>query len=165
MSAYAYVSTVASDAGSDLVNKLNDLYEQQNYRSTAIGSDRLKLESELISLYQECRTSNWDGEGSLPVSLQTCDVALRFIRSLPTDVQMPSVSCAPDGSIEFDWMRTRGRILSVSVHNSDRLAFAWLNGNERGHGVVRFNGREIPQHLLSTIRDVYEIGHARFRFT
>lgn len=156
----AYVSTVASNEGAD-VSAMFAQFEKHLKHSTAVESNRSPLDSELRSLFAECNTPDWDSDGALPVSRRTLSVAMRLVGVLPKSVPLPEVSCAVDGSIVFDWMPTQGRMISVSIHESDRLAFAWLNGTDRGHAVARFNGADIPTIIMSTIQSILEGDNAR----
>ncbi len=52
-------------------------------------------------------------------------------------------------------------MVSLSVHGRGRVAYAWLDGTDKGHGVARFNGKELPEVLLSVIRSVTD--GSRFR--
>lgn len=148
------VSTVASEAGSDIMRLLHNLAEQQRTSSTASDSERLLLESQLYALFSECNVAGWDDEGALPVSVATFANARRFVRALPIGLPTPGVSCSPDGSFEFDWMPMRGRVLAVGVHPTNRLSVAWLNGNDRGHAVMRFDGVELPLQLVQLIKAI-----------
>lgn len=148
------VSTVDSEAGLDIMQQLHNLSEQLRTRSTASDSERLLLESELYSLFSECNVAGWDEEGAKPVSVATFSNATRFVRALPIGLPTPGVSCSPDGFFEFDWMPMRGRVLAVGVHPTNRLSVAWLNGNDRGHAVMRFDGVELPLQLVQLIKAI-----------
>lgn len=76
------------------------------------------------------------------------------VRALPDDVPLPDVAVDPDGSISFDWISSRTRVFSLSVGESSRVAFAWIDGTDRGHGVARFERDVIPSRVLAGIREV-----------
>lgn len=82
-------------------------------------------------------------------------IASRFVQALPHKLPLPQVAIDPDGSISLDWMPSRTRAFSISVDDSDRLAFAWMNGSDRGHGVVRI-GHSIPASLLSQLVELID---------
>lgn len=73
--------------------------------------------------------------------------AVRVISALPDMLPLPEIGIDPDGAISLDWMPTRFRMFSISVSDSERLAYAWLNGTDRGHGVVRLEGGQLPRSL------------------
>lgn len=82
-------------------------------------------------------------------------LAERFVRVLPAAFPMPEFSMDPDGSISLDWIPSRARIFSVSVSQNSRLAFAWVDGTDRGHAVARFDGQQIPKRVLEGIASIY----------
>ena len=73
--------------------------------------------------------------------------ALCVMRALPNVLPFPDIAIDPDGAISLDWMPTRLRMFSISVSDSDRLAYAWLNGADRGHGVVSLVDGQLPGSL------------------
>jgi len=49
-------------------------------------------------------------------------------------------------------MPSRYAMLSVSfAGTSNRLAYAWLDGTDRGNGVVRFDRENVPRRLMEAI--------------
>jgi hypothetical protein len=109
---------------------------------------------ELQQMAMEYSDKDWDGNDELPISYKSLHNAVAFIRALPDGVPVPEVAPEPDGAISLDWIRSRHRIFSISVGNSDRLAFAWLDGTDKGHGVARFDGFTIPPRVLELIESV-----------
>jgi hypothetical protein len=90
--------------------------------------------------------------------------AEQFLRALPADVSVPEFSVDPDGAIAFDWLQSRNRMVSVSISHSERIAYAWLDGSDKGHGVARFRDSGIPTILLSLIRTIVNSNeHASLR--
>jgi hypothetical protein len=117
--------------------------------------------SEIVAAAAEHSDPDWNGEGADPVSLLARDRATALIRALPRALPMPEVAPEPDGSLSLDWIHTRSRMVSVSVGVTDRLAFAWIDGTDRGHAVERFDGDRIPSLILDRIR--HTMGHASIR--
>lgn len=74
-----------------------------------------------------------------------------FLRALPDGLPMPEFASEPDGSISLDWIQSRTRVLSLSVGRGDRLAYAWIDGADRGHGAARFDGSSVPARILEEI--------------
>jgi len=35
---------------------------------------------------------------------------------------------------------------------NDRLAYAWLDGTDKGHAVARFDGERVPDRILEGIK-------------
>ena len=77
-----------------------------------------------------------------------------MIRALPPGVPLPEVAPEPDGAISLDWIRSRNNLFSLTVGSGDRLAFAWLDGSDTGHGVVRFDGQVVPKRILQGIDEI-----------
>jgi len=149
----AYVSTVASSEGASITAKFA-LFEMQRKKSTAIESNRSPLDSELMSLFAECSKPDWDGYGAKAVSRYTLSIAMKFVSVLPTSIQLPEISAEPDGAIAFDWIVSKNRMLSVSVGQNDRLAYAWLEGTDSGRGVSRFGMGVFPVMLKTIIEQI-----------
>lgn len=96
------------------------------------------------------------------VSTAAVHSAMRLIRSLPNDVPIPEVAVDPDGEISLNWMPARARVFSISVGDSDRMAYALLDGSDRAHGVFRFAGT-IPAVQLLQLRSLNVDTHAAVR--
>lgn len=122
--------------------------------SRALFGEKSAAIARLADLAADCSEAGWDGDDAMPLNPVAVIRAQDLIRILPEDVPMPSFAAEPDGSVSVDWMVSPFQLLSVSVSATDRLAFAWLDGTDRGHGAARFDGDEVPRHLLSAIREV-----------
>lgn len=123
------------------------------HSQTLFGTKR-EVISELFAVADECSTENWDGEGASAMEPWAVQTAERFIRVLPDGLPMPEITPEPDGSVGLDWSLAPSRVFSVSFGNSLRLAYAWLDGTDRGHAVARFDGETIPRRILDGIREL-----------
>ncbi len=103
----------------------------------------------------ECSTPDWDGYRALPVNPAALERAETLLRSLPDDLLLPDFSIEPDGDISFDWLPTRTRSFSLSIGNSDRVAYAWVDGTDRGHAVARTGSGEVPTRILNELKRIY----------
>jgi hypothetical protein len=130
-------------------------------QSIALFGPQTACISEILTVVAEHSRPDWNREGADPVSLLATDRAVAFIRALPRGFAMPEAAPDTDGSISLDWIDGRRRMLSVSVGVTDRLAFAWIDGTDRGHAVERFDGDRIPSLILDRIR--HTMGHASIR--
>ena len=110
--------------------------------------------SRLHELANECEAPGWDGAGAAAVEPQALRNAEDFLRALPPGVPLPEIAAEPDGSISFDWIQSRHRLFSLSVGSRHRLAYAWLDGTDRGHGVDGFDGTSVPPRVLFGIQSV-----------
>jgi hypothetical protein len=126
-------------------------------------SPLLSPKSAVIARIHEVASEGVGGEESMPVSPSVIERAVNFIRALPPDLALPDVGADPDGSIAFDWIVTRARVFSVSVGATNRLAFAWIDGTDRGHGVERFDGDAVPSRVLAGIREIIDARAAALR--
>jgi hypothetical protein len=117
----------------------------------------------LLELARECARPDWDGYGAMavdPIALQNTEA---FVRILPESIPMPEFAAEPDGAISLDWIQSRHRLFSLSIGPSKRLAYAWLDGTDKGHGVARFDGTSIPDRVLAEIRSIMGKSDACFR--
>lgn len=123
-------------------------------RSMALFGEKAKMLSELAALATECANDGWDGADAVaidPIAVRSVD---RFVRALPEDLPLPEFTPDPDGSISLDWIQGRNRLFSLSVGANDRLAYAWLDGTDKGHGVARFDGQTVPRLVLDGIESI-----------
>jgi hypothetical protein len=132
-------------------------------QSVVLFGERAAAISSLRELSNECSLEDWDGSGALALDPRAVIQAESFLRTLPDGVPMPECSAEPDGSVSLDWSRAKNRLFSVSVGSSNRLAFAWLDGSDKGHGVARFDGIEVPKLVLLGLRSILTPSHAPVR--
>lgn len=113
----------------------------QHYEtSNAIFGEKSALLQQLEEIAAECAILDWDGYGAYPVSAVALARARNLIRMLPSNIPLPELSVDPEGDISLDWMPHRVKTFSISVGNSNRLAYAWVDGTDRGHAVASMWG-------------------------
>ena len=154
-------SAVSPEANSLRKGAVNALQHHSN--SVALYGHRAAAISVLVELYNECSTPGWDGTDADPICPATLDQAVRFIQAIPEDLPMPEISAEMDGAISMDWMHSRRRRLSISVGSTDRLAYAWLDGTRKGHGVERFDQLTVPARILEEISRLTNHGTSAIR--
>ena len=132
-------------------------------RSIALFGDKAVAISQIRALANECCEAGWDGNDAAPIAPYTVIRAEDFIRALPVNFLLPEFSAEPDGSIALDWMEARTRVFTLSVGQSDRLAYAWIDGSDRGHAVARFDGNTIPLRVLEGIDAIVAHGNTSLR--
>jgi hypothetical protein len=132
-------------------------------QSQALFGKKAEALSRLAALAGECAGEGWDGESAAAIDPWAVLWAGRFVRALPEGMPLPEFAPEPDGAISLDWILSRNRLFSLSVGHTARLAFAWLDGSDSGHGVARFDGQNIPQRILQGIEDIVGRSHAGLR--
>lgn len=160
---YGRSNTAISSEAESATKAVARLLESKERSQSLFGKKALALSS-LMELANECADDDWDGYGSAAIDPLSVWNAEDFIRALPDNLPMPEVSAEPDGSVSFDWTRSRNQIFSVSVGTSNRLAYAWLDGTERGHSVVNFDGTNTPPRMLTDLNSSLNYGPAALRF-
>jgi hypothetical protein len=145
-------TAVSKEAG-DVARGAREVNEAFEHSHALFGS-KAEAIGELYAILHECSADNWDGRGAVAVSPRAVRTAEEFIRVLPQNVPLPDVTPEPDGSVGLDWSESSTRVFSVSFGPGPRLAYAWLDGTDRGHAVARFDGEAIPCRILSGIRAI-----------
>lgn len=105
----------------------------------------------------DCSGANWDGYGAEPIDPIAVSNAKAFVLALPDDVPMPEFAPEPDGAVSLDWVLNRHRMLSVSVSATDRVAYAWMNGNDKENGVAAFTDGTVPARLRQLVRGLVAV--------
>lgn len=154
-------SAISSEA--QAVRKAASAVVEAAERSQVLFGEKSVAISQIVSLANECAETGWDGDTAAPIDQAAIDTAVKFIRALPRDVPLPEFAPEPDGSISLDWIRSRNRLFSLSVGSTSRLAYAWLDGSDRGHGVAQFDGQRIPPRVIEGIFGVMNHGNATLR--
>lgn len=131
--------------------------------SQALFGEKAMAISQLREMANDCAEPGWDGYGANAIDSTALQNAEIFIRALPEGIPSPEYAPEPDGSISLDWIQSRYRLFSLSVGPNDRLAYAWLDGADKGHGVARFDGLSIPQRVLAEIQSIMRHGNASLR--
>jgi hypothetical protein len=125
-------------------------------RSEALFGRRAIALAQLRDTVAEHSQFGWDGADANPVDQIAVGRTTSFIRMIPDYFPLPEFSPDPDGAISLDWVSSRGRFLSISIGSEDRLAFAWLDGAERGHGTALFVGKQIPRRVVYELEQIAE---------
>jgi hypothetical protein len=120
-------------------------------RSQALFGHKGVAISQIWALANECAEAGWDGQDALSMNSLAVYNAVAFIRALPDGVPLPEFAPEPDGSISLDWIQSRNRLFSMSVGPSNRLAYAWLDGTDKGHAVAHFDEGRVPARILEGI--------------
>lgn len=142
LSGYGRTSSAVSDEAG-IISKAADMVGDSAQRSQVIYGMKAALSSDLIHLAME---SIGDGTET-PISSRTLSAAMEFVRAMPSSWPPPEFAIEPDGGISIDWVSSPHRQLSISVSERRRIAFAWQDGSNRGHGVAQFDGLRVPREI------------------
>ena len=165
---YAFTPSVFARAGSAVSSEAKAVRQavgrlvNATERSDALFGAKANAISQVWALTNECFVPGWDGENARPVDPRAAISAEDFIRALPDRVSLPEFAPEPDGSISLDWIQSRSRLFSVSIGGGNRLAYAWLDGADRGHAVAGFDGVHVPARILDGIKEIMTRGNAAF---
>jgi hypothetical protein len=154
-------SAVSPEA--DTVHKAATKVAESTERSLALFGAKSVALSQLAAMAAECAENGWDGDAAVGIDPVALLSAKRLVRALPDYLPLPEFSPEPDGSISLDWIRSRTRLFSLSIGRSGRLAYAWLDGTDKGHGVARFDGQNVPTRVLEAIEGIVGRRHVGLR--
>jgi hypothetical protein len=146
--------TMSSRGNSEIAQYL-DLTSQakgQYFRESAVFSKQPAYD-ELVSVWDECKTANWDGYNALPVKEQTFYNTYFFIEALPLGFSLPSVGIEPDGYLTLEWYRHPRWTLSISISPEGILYYAALFGDSLEKGSEVFSGK-VSRTILDLIQRV-----------
>lgn len=132
-------------------------------RSQALFGEKAAAISSIQEIVRNCAEDDWDGYDAVGVDGLAAWNAEEFIRALPDGFPLPEVAAEPDGSISLDWITSKNQMFSLSVGESNRFAVAWLDGTERGHSVLKFDGTNLPTRFLSDIAPIVNYAKPAFR--
>lgn len=155
---YAYGSSAISSEARAVREAVSAVVESSERSQVLFGEKSVAI-SQIVSLAKECAETDWDGNEAAPIDQAAIHTAVKFIRALPNDVPLPEFAPEPDGSISLDWIRSRNRLFSLSIGSTNRLAYAWLDGSDRGHGVAQFDGERIPSRVIEGILGIMNHGN------
>lgn len=148
-SRYAFANSGVSEEADRLAKATKEL-QLHCERPESLYGRKAEAINRLYAAVDELRV-DVNQEPAVPEAMLN---ATKFLRILPNEMRLPDIGVEPDGSISLDWIVSRTCMLSISISTSDRLAFAWLNGSDRGHAVAYFRGGLIPEPLFSVMRSL-----------
>ena len=81
-------------------------------------------------------------------------LAQRFLLALPGGVPAPELALDDDGEVSFDWRGVGGRLLTVTLREDGRLAYASrISAYDKDHGIKRFDDA-IPKRIVELVHQV-----------
>jgi len=150
---YATARSGVSEEAMRLSDSFAQFHAHQESAESLFGV-KSELISELRAIAADCAEEDWDGYGAAPVSAAAVLRAEALIRALPESIPSPEISAEPDGEISFDWLPSRTRTFSISVNAGNRLAYAWIDGSDRGNVAETFERGTLPSRLLNELRHI-----------
>jgi hypothetical protein len=157
--AYARGSSAISPEA-QAVRKAASAVVKSAERSQVLFGQKSVAISKIVALANECAEAGRDGDEAAPMDWVAVQTAVEFIRAMPDDLPLPEFAPEPDGSLSLDWIQSRNRLFSLSVGSTNRLAYAWLDGSDKGHGVAGFDGERIPLRIIEGIIGIMNHGNA-----
>ena len=152
-SGYATAQSGVSDEAVRLSNDFACLYAHQESAESLFGQ-KSQLISDLRAIAADCAQDDWDDYGAKAVSNTVILRAEAFIRALPESISTPEISAEPDGQVSFDWLSSRTRTFTLSVNPTNRLAYAWIDGANRGNAAEVFERGTLPSRLLNELQHI-----------
>ncbi len=147
-------NTSVSESG-DYLRAQTAGYQDYARKPFSLDTRRHAALSALSELVSECDEQGWDGGQAPAITSLTVHNVEAFLLALPSDIPDPDFSPEPDnGAISLEWYGGYRKIASVSIHESDRLAFGSLQGTDVSNGAYRFDEEHIPSAVLSAIREI-----------
>lgn len=150
---YQTVSPASGSDGAIVMAQLEGWYRQLGESVFLRGRVNAALEA-LNALYREARHPNWDGEDSAPISEVSYAKACNFITLLPPEWPTPHVELDRDGAVSLEWILAPARRISISLAESPKVSFAWLNGSEASYGIDDFS-THIPAGFSVQARRIF----------
>jgi len=151
--AYAKTGSAQSPTAGDIAQQIAIILSATD-ASEVLNGPKSDAIAKLMAIANTCVQADWDGYGAEPLNEMAVQNAEAFVRAIPDGMPMPEFAPDPDGSISLDWIAGRYRSFSLSVGSDSRLAYAWLDGTDKGHAVAKFDGVTIPPIIRSGVESV-----------
>ena len=151
--AAARPSTAVSEEAGQIYRHAGELTQHVKESRVLFGA-KLNWITAFKAAAQECAEENWDGYGAVPVPAAVVQKVIDLIASLPEGLTLPEASCEPDGEVALDWAPMPQRTISISLGDTERLSYAWMDGSDRGHAVAKLVSGNFPARILDEIRRI-----------
>jgi hypothetical protein len=100
-----------------------------------------RLISSMQSRCQEYSSQGWDGYDAQPIDRKACHEAMRFVRLLPFNIDLPEVLPEPTGAIALEWYKKRDHVFVASLSGNGIIEYAGLFGSgNKSYGSERLGG-------------------------
>lgn len=162
-SAWSTDTGISSEAG--FLRQAAQDTQNSAEQSQALFGDKGNTIDRIQELVEECSLAGWDGYDGCPISSEAAHLANDFIRVLSSGLPMPDISVEPDGEIALEWIASRSKVFSISIGETNRISYAWLDGGDHGHAVAIFDGKKIPRKIVEGIQGAVGSSEAGVRVT
>lgn len=149
MTSYVRSSSAISDDANQVGLAISKVLEGRLDTESLLGTKGATL-SQLMEAVEELAID----DDQVPVDERTLRNAELLVLALPDNLPPPIVGVDPDGAISLTWSASRTRLFSVSVSDSARMAYAWMDGSDKGHAVERFSSPSLPTRFLSSLQSI-----------
>jgi hypothetical protein len=132
-------------------SKLKDIFNKAILRfrsSITTGQAKRDLNSLILD------TVSQDREGIENLKATTVSNACKFADLIPSKFPNPEINIDPDGEISFEWYISPDKLLSISVGQDGRLAYAGRLGIKKISG-IDYLGEQFPGELSVFIEKIY----------
>ena len=123
-----------SDIQGSVSARQDETLNSTNYpnRSRVIIAEQNRQQHlrELVEVFIECISKDWDGEGARPISIGAYTDTLSFIKKIPTDFSLPDILPESDGTIGLQWYQSSSDYM---IFNFDGTGFINLVGRENNN--------------------------------
>ncbi len=119
--------------------------------SVAFFGEKLRALHELRRVVEEARDDLAEDPDRAPVDLLTLTRAKAFLWLLPDTLPLPELAVDAEGAVILEWVPSTARMVSVAIHRGVQVAYAWLDGADRGYAVGVFDGERISPRILEAI--------------
>ena len=130
------LSTISESSSetSDFVAQQREMSFYILQESNALGFTAKGTFQQLVEVFNECSSADWDGEQAKPISEGVLNDAVRFLCSFPLGIDAPEVGAEPDGAMTLEWYRSPNKVISISINPDGWVYWAALIGTSRRHG-------------------------------
>ncbi len=120
---------------------------------TTTESDKTVILAELLAVWHQSNTANWDGYGATAIAEKTLHLTEVLVEKLPPHAPLPDVGAEADGHMTLEWRNGSDRLISVSVDPNLRLHYVAVIDREQHHGCVPYSPI-LPRSILNLVLDV-----------
>jgi hypothetical protein len=139
-------------------SKLKEVFKTliAKFRSSiTTGETKRELDALILEIaHQAIIEKTYDRDGLDQLKPSTIFNALKLAGLLSNRIPRPEVDIDPDGELSFEWYQAPNKLLSISIGQDGRLAYAGRFGLKRISG-IDYLGEQFPNELAVFIERMY----------